>query len=74
VSGAFFADYGGAFYDLDPKNWTDQFHLGIGAELWIECTIGYFLNPIIRVGYAHGVDDAASVPGGQTYTVISLPF
>jgi hypothetical protein len=74
VSAAFFADYGGAFYDLDPKNWTDKFHLGIGAELWIECTIGYFLNPFIRVGYAHGVDDAASTPGGQTYTVISLPF
>ncbi len=74
VTGAFFADYGGAFYDLDPKNWTDQFHLGVGAELWIECTIGYFLNPLIRIGYAHGVDDAASTPGGQTYTVISLPF
>jgi hypothetical protein len=74
VSGAFFADYGGAFYDLDPKNWTDQFHLGIGAELWIECTVGYFLNPVIRLGYAHGIDDGASVPGGQTYTVISLPF
>jgi hypothetical protein len=74
VSGAFFADYGGAFYDLDPKDWTDKFHLGIGAELWIECTIGYFLNPIIRLGYAHGIDDVASVPGGQTYTVISVPF
>jgi len=74
VNGAFFADYGGAFYDLDPHNWTDQFHLGVGAEVWIECTIGYFLNPLIRIGYAHGVDDGAATPGGQTYTVISVPF
>jgi outer membrane protein assembly factor BamA len=74
VSGSFFADYGGAFYDLDPHDWTDKFHLGVGAEIWIECTVGYFLNPMIRFGYAHGVDDAAAVPGGQTYTVISLPF
>jgi len=74
VTGAFFADYGGAFYDLDPHDWTDKFHLGVGAELWIELTVGYFLNPMIRLGYAHGVDDAASTPGGQTYTVISVPF
>jgi hypothetical protein len=74
VNGTFFADYGGAFYDLDPHNWTDQFHLGVGAELWIECTVAYFLNPLIRIGYAHGIDDAAATPGGQTYTVISIPF
>jgi hypothetical protein len=74
ISGTFFADYGGAFYDLDPHDWTDQFHLGVGAEIWIECTLGYFLNPIIRVGHARGIADAAAIPGGQTYTVISVPF
>jgi len=74
ITGAFFADYGGAFYDLDPHNWTDQFHLGIGGEIWIECTIGYFLNPNIRIGHARGIGDAAAIPGGQTYTVISVPF
>jgi len=74
VSGAMFADYGGAFYDLDPTHWTDQFHLGVGGELWIDFTIGYFLAATLRIGYARGVDDVNAMPGGQTYFVLSAPF
>ena len=47
ISGNFFADYGGAFNELDPKHWTDQFHLGVGGELWVDLTVG--LLPIRAV-------------------------
>ena len=33
INGALFADYGGAFNDIDAHNWRDKFHLGFGAEL-----------------------------------------
>jgi len=74
VSGSLFADYGGAFYDLDPKNWTDQFHLGVGGEIWIDFALGYFLTATMRIGHARGVDDVNATPGGQTYVVLSAPF
>jgi len=74
VSGNFFADYGGAFDQLDQQHWTDQFHLGVGGELWVELTVGYFLAAQLRFGYARGVKDPLAVPGGQSYVVISAPF
>ena len=38
-----------------PKNWTDKFHLGVGGELWVDLTLGYFLSAKFRFGYArHG--------------------
>jgi outer membrane protein assembly factor BamA len=74
ISGNFFADYGGAFDRLDQQHWTDQFHLGVGAELWAELTVGYFLAAQLRFGYARGVKDPLATPGGQSYIVISAPF
>ena len=40
ISGNFFADYGGAFDQLDQTKWTEQFHLGVGGELWVDLTLG----------------------------------
>jgi hypothetical protein len=74
ISGNFFADYGGAFDRLDDQHWTDQFHLGVGAELWAELTVGYFLSAQLRIGHARGIKDPLAVPGGQTYVVIAAPF
>jgi outer membrane protein assembly factor BamA len=74
LNGAVFADYGGAFDTLDPENWRDQLHLGVGGELWVEATFGYFLSLNLRLGYAHGVRDQAAIPGGQTYFVLAAPF
>jgi hypothetical protein len=46
-----FVDHGaafdGAFADAD-------FHLGVGAELWLSITLGYALPASFRLGYAHG--------------------
>jgi len=74
VSGNVFADYGGAFNELDLDHWTDQFHLGLGAELWLELTVGYVITASLRFGYARGIADAAAAPGGQTYAVLAVPF
>jgi Omp85 superfamily domain/WD40-like Beta Propeller Repeat len=74
VSGVAFADYGGAFDTIDPDDPLKSYHLGVGGELWVQLTLGYFVTANIRVGYAHGVDDAAAVPGGQTYVVAAAPF
>jgi hypothetical protein len=74
ISGNAFADYGGAFNELDLENWQDQFHLGVGAELWFEFTLGYVINASLRLGYAHGVADPAAILGGQTYAVLAVPF
>jgi outer membrane protein assembly factor BamA len=74
VSGNLFADYGGAFDDLDTIHWRDQFHLGVGGEVWIDMTLGYFVGATFRIGYAHGVADDAAIPGGKLYGVVSSPF
>ena len=74
VSGNVFADYGGAFNELDFDHWRDQFHLGVGAELWLEFTLGYVIDASLRVGHARGVSDSAAAPGGQTYAVLAVPF
>ena len=74
VSGNVFADYGGAFNELDSDHWRDQFHLGVGAELWLELTLGYVVGASLRLGYARGIADPAAAPGGQTYAVLAVPF
>ena len=74
VSGNLFADYGGAFNELDLANWRDQFHLGVGAELWLDFTLGYVIGANVRLGYARGISDAAAAPGGQIYAVLAVPF
>jgi hypothetical protein len=74
VSGNVFADFGGAFEKADTHHWTNQFHLGIGAELWVEMTLGYVRTANFRLGYASGLRDPNALDGGQTYVVISSAF
>ncbi len=74
LSGAVFADYGGAFNQLDLADPLKSYHLGVGAELWIDLELGYFARANLRLGYAHGVDDSKAIPGGQVYFVASSPF
>ena len=73
VSGNLFIDYGGAFSKLDVENIRDQFHTGVGAELWIDLQLGYYSTLNIRTGYAKGFGEFA-VEGGQKYLVVAAPF
>jgi outer membrane protein assembly factor BamA len=74
ISGNLFADYGGAFNELDLDRWWSQFHLGVGAELWLDFTMGYVIGANVRIGHARGVADPAAALGGQTYVVLAVPF
>jgi hypothetical protein len=51
VTGAAFVDYGSAFGDAASA----KFKTGVGAELWLDITIGYLLDFTFRVGYARGL-------------------
>ncbi len=73
ISGNAFVDYGGAFNELDVEHWRDQFHTGVGAELWIDLELGYHMLLDIRAGYAKGFGQYAE-PGGQKYLVLAAPF
>lgn len=73
ISGAVFADYGGAFDRIDLDDPFDQYHLGVGAELWVDLVLGYFARGNVRFGYARGLDDEA-ISGGTTYLVVSSAF
>jgi outer membrane protein assembly factor BamA len=73
VSGAAFADWGGAFNQLDLDDPLASYHLGVGAELWFDLILGYFAGANLRLGVAKGLDDEA--PSGlQTYFVASSAF
>ncbi len=74
ISGAAFLDFGGAFDDLGIDHWTDKLHLGGGGELWLELFLGYYVSTFVRVGHARGIGDPDSIPGGQTYVVLSMPY
>jgi hypothetical protein len=73
VSGAVFADYGGAFDSIDLDDPFADYHLGVGGELWFDLVFGYFARGTVRLGYARGLDDEA-IEGGQTYVVMSSAF
>jgi hypothetical protein len=73
LNGNLFLDYGGSFDQLDTKNWRDQFHTGVGAELWAELQIAYGITYNIRLGYAKGFGQYAQ-DGGQKYIVVSSGF
>jgi Tol biopolymer transport system component len=73
ISGAAFADWGGAYNELDLEDPLASYHLGVGAELWFELVIGYFAGANLRLGVARGLDDEAP-PGLQTYFVASSAF
>ncbi|MBN2192682.1 MAG: PD40 domain-containing protein [Polyangiaceae bacterium] len=73
ISAAAFADYGGAFAELDRDHPLDALQLGLGGELWFDVTIGYIANANLRVGYARGTDSSA-IHGGQKYVVVASGF
>jgi hypothetical protein len=73
VSGALFADYGGAFDRLERDDPLKVLHLGVGAELWIQLLLGYRIDGTLRLGVAHGFGSEA--PGAlQTYFVAASAF
>jgi hypothetical protein len=67
VAGAAFVDYGSAFDN--PA--TAAFKTGVGAELWLDLTLGYVLGFTFRAGYAKGL---ASGGIEKTYFVAAIPF
>jgi hypothetical protein len=82
VSATVFADYGGAYFAVDPDDPLDVLHFGTGAELWISLTLGYHYGATLRLGAARGFGEAASEGDGsarrmsaiQTYFVAASGF
>ncbi len=67
ISGNVFFDYGSAFNDLSSA----AFKSGVGGEIWVDTTLGYFASFNFRVGYARGL---ASSGIDKVYFVAALPF
>jgi hypothetical protein len=67
IVGNGFVDVGGAFNDVHRANLL----VGVGAELWFEMQLGYFLAFNFRLGYARGLST-----GGidKVYFVASVPY
>jgi hypothetical protein len=83
LDGNLFLDYGGAFNELDLGAIdvfhdgylidSPQLHAAVGAELWTNLTLGYYLGTQLRLGYARGFGRFA-LDGGQWYFVASSAF
>jgi hypothetical protein len=73
LSGTLFADYGGAYDQLDLDDPFGQYHLGVGGELWVDLVLGYHARGTLRLGYARGFSDEA-ISGGQAYAVVASAF
>ncbi|HMR79351.1 MAG TPA: hypothetical protein PKD61_29795, partial [Polyangiaceae bacterium] len=73
LSASIFADYGGAFNRIDLEDPFEDYHLGVGAELWVDLVLGYFAGVNLRLGHARGTDSEAPT-GGQTYFVAASVF
>lgn len=52
--GLVFADFGDAFFGT-PR--IADWNLGVGAELLVECTVGYFIPLTFRLGIAEGITE-----------------
>lgn len=52
LSGAVFADAG----DADDVLSVRDLHTGVGAELRLDVTVGWYLTALLRVGWAYGLD------------------
>ncbi|HET9954070.1 MAG TPA: BamA/TamA family outer membrane protein [Polyangiaceae bacterium] len=72
VSGTLFADYGGAYEQVDPKDPLRVMHLGLGGELWLELVLGYRYSGSLRLGVARGTGEMAH--GVQSYFVAAAAF
>jgi hypothetical protein len=73
LTGVFFLDYGGAYYEMDLDDPLEVYHAGVGAELWINFVLGYDAYLDSRLGFAKGLDSEAP-EGIQTYLVLSSGF
>jgi hypothetical protein len=73
ISGAVFADYGGAFNEVDLNDPWESYHLGLGAELWVSLVIGYYAGANLRFGYARGMDSDAP-DNGHFYFAAASSF
>ena len=75
ISGNVFFDYGGAYNyaEFELKRPFARYHGGVGAELWIDLVLGYYVGGTLRIGVARGLDHEAP-DGAQTYLVASAPF
>jgi hypothetical protein len=72
LSGTLFADWGGAYNQIERNTVFDVMHLGVGGELWIRLLLGYNIDGALRLGFAHGFGE-----GGrdlQSYFVASSAF
>ena len=68
VYGNAFVDWGDAFFGkIDLKN----FAVGVGAELFIDFTVGYYLPYTLRTGIAYGLSEGGRL---QYYTHFGVPF
>jgi len=73
LSGTVFFDYGAVYDRLDLRDPLAVFHGGVGAELWVDLFVGYYISGNLRIGVAKGLD--ATAPSGlQSYTVLSSAF
>jgi hypothetical protein len=59
LSGTLFFDWGGTYDVLDLERPYDAFHVGIGAELWIDFLLEYVTGGELRLGLAKGMDSEA---------------
>ena len=83
VAANFYLDYGGAFndFDFDAVEFftkgaiihSPQLQTGMGAELWIDMTLGYGLSALFRLGYSFGTS-ANAIPGGLPYFIAAGGF
>jgi hypothetical protein len=73
VSAVLFADFGGAFAAVNREDPWDSYHLGVGAELWLDLVFGYEVGLNVRLGHGQGTDSKAP-HGGQTYLVMAATF
>ncbi len=68
VYGAVYVDYGNAF---DGRLRIEDFLVGFGAELFLDFTLGYFLNFTLRAGVAYGPMEGGGV---KPYFSLGVPF
>lgn len=83
LDGAVFADWGGAFDELEIERlqlfhrgelvFLPGMHTSIGLELWLGLAVFHRLETNIKLGYAYGFSKEA-VPDGQFYVVASGAF
>jgi hypothetical protein len=67
INGNAYLDYGSAFDVLKDS----KFKTGVGGEVWLDMTLGYFLSLTFRAGYMQGL---ASEGIDKLYFVAAVPY